>query len=318
MMAPRHVIAIDIGGTQVRVALFAGETLQRRAALPTDVAGGPSGVMDQIDSLIDQLCPGSARREIAGIGLALAGPIDTEAATVTRIPTLPGWDGFPVCEALSERTGIPSSVENDAIAATLGEWRHGAGRGMRNIVYLTVSTGIGGGAVVDGRLLHGRKGIAGHLGHMRMAQEGPTCPCGAVGCFEALASGSALRDRATAHAADGFLSSLSQIEASHVFEGARAGDRTCLDLVAEEAMYLGQGITAVIHMFSPDRVIVGGGLSQAFDQLAPGIHEIIRRDAMPPFKTVPVVRAALGGDSGLVGAACMVCLLYTSPSPRDA
>ena len=91
----------------------------------------------------------------------------------------------------SERD-FPTQVENDGIAATLGEWRHGAGRGVSNIVYLTVSTGIGGGAVVDGRLLHGRMGIAGHLGHMRMAQEGPTCPCGAVGCFEALASGSAL------------------------------------------------------------------------------------------------------------------------------
>lgn len=307
-MADDSVIAIDIGGTQLRVALFAGGALQDRAALPTDVEGGPSGVMDQIDRLIDKLCPGAARGAVGGIGLSLAGPIDTETGTVTRIPTLTGWDGLPVAKALSERTGIPAMVENDAIAATLGEWRHGAGKGVRNIVYLTVSTGIGGGAVVDGRLLHGRRGIAGHLGHMRMVQEGPTCPCGAVGCFEALAAGPALRDRAViaSRSGTGFLAGLTEIDAIHVFEGARAGDRLCRDLVAEEAMYLGQGITSVIHMFSPDRVIMGGGLSQAFDQLAPGIHDIIRRDAMPPFKTVPVVKAALGGDSGLVGAACMV------------
>ena len=283
---------------------------QQRAALPTDVTGGPSGVMDQIDALIEQMVAKDDRKTITGIGLSLAGPIDTESAVVTRIPTLPGWDGLPVAQALSERTGFPARVENDGIAATLGEWRYGAGRGVSNIVYLTVSTGIGGGAVVDGRLLHGRKGIAGHLGHMRMAQEGPTCPCGTVGCFEALASGSALTERAvsTADKSD-HLAGIAQsraIDARDVFEGARADDSHCLDLVAEEARYLGQGITSVIHIFSPDRVVMGGGLSKAFDQLKPGIHEIISRDAMPPFRSVPVVKSALGDDSGLFGAARLV------------
>ena len=188
-MTGDRIIAIDIGGTQLRLALFQNNAILARDALPTDVAGGPSGVMSQIDRLIDRLCPAAARAGVRGIGLSLAGPIDTETGFVTKIPTLPGWDGFPVRRALFERTGVPVHVENDAIAATLGEWRHGAGQGMRNIVYLTVSTGIGGGAVVDGNLLRGRKGIAGHLGHMRMAQDGPVCPCGTTGCFEALASG---------------------------------------------------------------------------------------------------------------------------------
>lgn len=309
-MSAAAVIAVDIGGTQVRVALFKDDRLQQRAALPTDVTGGPSGVMDQIDALIEQMVAKDDRKTITGIGLSLAGPIDTESAVVTRIPTLPGWDGLPVAQALSERTGFPARVENDGIAATLGEWRYGAGRGISNIVYLTVSTGIGGGAVVDGRLLHGRKGIAGHLGHMRMAQEGPTCPCGTVGCFEALASGSALTERAvsTADKSD-HLAGIAQsraIDARDVFEGARADDSHCLDLVAEEARYLGQGITSVIHIFSPDRVVMGGGLSKAFDQLEHGIHEIISRDAMPPFRSVPVVKSALGDDSGLFGAASLV------------
>ena len=257
-MSAAAVIAVDIGGTQVRVALFKDDRLQQRAALPTDVTGGPSGVMDQIDALIEQMVAKDDRKTITGIGLSLAGPIDTESAVVTRIPTLPGWDGLPVAQALSERTGFPARVENDGIAATLGEWRYGAGRGVSNIVYLTVSTGIGGGAVVDGRLLHGRKGIAGHLGHMRMAQEGPTCPCGTVGCFEALASGSALTERAVSTADKSVhLAGIAQsraIDARDVFEGARADDSHCLDLVAEEAKYLGQGITSVIHIFSPDRV----------------------------------------------------------------
>ena len=309
-MSTKAVIAVDIGGTQVRVALFRDDRLHQRAALPTDVRGGPSGVMDQIDALIEQVAAKDDRKTITGIGLSLAGPIDTESAVVTRIPTLPGWDGLPVAQALSERTGLPARVENDGIAATLGEWRYGAGRGVSNIVYLTVSTGIGGGAVVDGRLLHGRKGIAGHLGHMRMAQEGSTCSCGTVGCFEALASGSALSQRAAATAdMSDHLAGIAQsraVDARDVFEGARAGDSHCLHLVAEEAMYLGQGVTSIIHIFSPDRVVMGGGVSNAFDQLEPGIHDVIRRDAMPPFRTVPIVKSALGDDSGLFGAARLV------------
>ena len=309
-MSTDAVIAVDIGGTQVRVALFRDDRLHQRAALPTDVRGGPSGVMDQIDALIEQVAAKDDRKTITGIGLSLAGPIDTESAVVTRIPTLPGWDGLPVAQALSERTGLPARVENDGIAATLGEWRYGAGRGVSNIVYLTVSTGIGGGAVVDGRLLHGRKGIAGHLGHMRMAQEGSTCSCGTVGCFEALASGSALSQRAAATAdMSDHLAGIAQsraVDARDVFEGARAGDSHCLHLVGEEAMYLGQGFTSVIHIFSPDRVVMGGGVSNAFDQLEPGIHDVIRRDAMTPFRTVPVVKSALGDDSGLFGAARLV------------
>ena len=309
-MSTDAVIAVDIGGTQVRVALFRDDRLHQRAALPTDVRGGPSGVMDQIDALIEQVAAKDDRKTITGIGLSLAGPIDTESAVVTRIPTLPGWDGLPVAQALLERTGLPARVENDGIAATLGEWRYGAGRGVSNIVYLTVSTGIGGGAVVDGRLLHGRKGIAGHLGHMRMAQEGSTCSCGTVGCFEALASGSALSQRAAATAdMSDHLAGIAQsraVDARDVFEGARAGDSHCLHLVGDEAMYLGQGITSVIHIFSPDRVVMGGGVSNAFDQLEPGIHDVIRRDAMTPFRTVPVVKSALGDDSGLFGAARLV------------
>ncbi len=203
-------------------------------------------------------------------------------------------------------------VENDGIAAALGEWRHGAGRGARNMVYLTISTGIGGGAVVDGRLLHGHKGIGAHIGHMRLAQDGPVCHCGAVGCFEALASGSALKQRAglaVASAASPYLAKVARqadVDARDVFDGARAGDPHCLRLVTEEAMYLGQGITSALHIFSPERVVLGGGLSNAFDLLAPGIHDVIRRDAMTPFKEVPVIAATLGDDSGLMGAAALI------------
>ena len=310
-MSAGTAIAIDLGGTQLRVALVEGNRLLDRAALPTDTAAGPAGIFGQIDQLIDRLI-GQMRADIAGIGMSCAGPIDTDTGTVTDILTLPGWDGFPLADELSRRTGLAVRVENDGIAAALGEWHHGAGRGTRNMVYLTVSTGIGGGAVVDGRLLRGHKGIAGHIGHMKMASDGPVCSCGAAGCFEALASGTALKQRAMAalHAASSsFLADAARdgvVDARDVFSGARAGDAPCCDLVAEEAMYLGQGITSAIHMFSPQRVVLGGGVANGFDLLAPGIHDVIRRDALVPFRTVPVVAAALGDDSGLMGAAALI------------
>ncbi|MGC6519539.1 MAG: ROK family protein [Candidatus Puniceispirillaceae bacterium] len=311
-MPARRVIAIDLGGTQLRAALFAEDKLVRRAALPTDVKGGPAGVFEQIGRLIDEIRGSETSDGIIGVGMSCAGPIDTDSGTVTRIPTLPGWDGLPLARELGEHVGLPARVENDGIAAALGEWRHGAGRGVDNMVYLTVSTGIGGGAIADGGLVHGHRGMAAHIGHMRLAQDGPRCNCGTIGCFEALAAGTALQQRAAAAAQDGsspFLAKVAQAgdpEARHVFDGARAGDGHCRKLIAEEAMYLGQGITSAIHMFSPERVIMGGGLSNGFDLLGDGIHKVIQSEAMPPFRTVPVVRAALGGDSGLWGAASMV------------
>ena len=310
-MSTGAAIAIDLGGTQLRVALVEGNRILDRAARATDPAAGPDAIFDRIDQLIDRLI-GQKRSGIAGVGMCCAGPINTDTATATHIPTLPGLNDARLGEALARRTGLPVRIENDGIAAALGEWHHGAGRGTRNMVYLTVSTGIGGGAVVDGRLLRGHKGIAGHIGHMKMASDGPVCSCGAAGCFEALASGTALKQRAMAAlraASSSFLADAARdgvVDARDVFSGAHAGDAPCCDLVAEEAMYLGQGITSAIHMFSPQRVVLGGGVANGFDLLAPGIHDVIRRDALVPFRTVPVVAAALGDDSGLMGAAALI------------
>ena len=143
-----------------------------------------------------QLCDGIGvdrhKQRIAGVGVSAPGPLDSETGTIIAIPTLPGWEEFPLATTLAREFGLPVVVENDGIAAANGEWRFGSARELRHFVYVTVSTGIGGGVVVDGRLLHGRRGLAGHVGHMVIAPDGPLCSCGARGCFEALASGSAL------------------------------------------------------------------------------------------------------------------------------
>lgn len=310
-MARELAIGIDLGGTQVRAALVQRGSILRRAATRTDVGGGPTAVIAQFRQLIAQVCDAEDRAHIAGVGVCAPGPLDSTTGTVIHIPTLPGWENIALRDIVADEFGVPVVVEGDGIAAAFGEWQYGAGRGLQHLVYVTVSTGIGGGIVVDGRLLHGRRGMAGHVGHFRMAADGPRCSCGATACFEALASGSALGLRARQAALEdraGWLGRVSPpeaVDARRVVEGARAADPVCLALLREEAHYLGSGFTGLIHLYSPERVIMGGGVAQAFDLLERDILDVIRRDAMPPFRSVPVVRAGLGADSGLVGAAAL-------------
>lgn len=304
----RPAIALDLGGTQVRAALVDGGTVVKRAAMKTDVAGGPSAVMDQFAALVAQVAGADEIAQACGIGISSAGPLDTERGVVMHIPTIPRWDGFPFAAEVSKRFGLPAVLESDAIAAAVGEWKHGAGQGLKHLVYVTVSTGVGGGVIADGRVVRGRRGMAGHVGHLRLTQDGPRCFCGTVGCFEAVASGSAFGARAREAASrdpSGYLGRVENADARHVIAGARAGDAACLALVAEQARWLGQGFTSVIHAYSPERVIMGGGVAQGFDLFEPVIHEIIRADAVSPFKDVRVVPASLGDNAGLIGAAAL-------------
>lgn len=308
-MAVGVSLGFDLGGTQVRAALVQGGVILRRAAMPTDVAGGPLAVMAQFRALADQVVGSEA---VQAVGLAAPGPLDTETGTVLRIPTLPGWDGFALRDEFGAIFGLPAVLENDGIAAAYGEWKHGAGQGLRHLVYVTVSTGIGGGVVVDGHLMHGRRGMAGHIGHMRVAEAGPVCSCGRVGCFEALAAGPALARRGQAAAgADpgGFVGRIAaagaRIEAKHVAEGARQGDAACLGLLRDEARWLGQGFASLAHLFSPERIIMGGGVAQTFDLMRDHLLATFQSEAMPAFRTVEIVPAALGDNAGLIGAASL-------------
>jgi glucokinase len=301
-------IGIDLGGTQVRAGLVRDGVVLARAARPTDTAGGPAAVLAQFDALIAEVRATTAVAPV-GIGMCAPGPLDSLTGVVLDIPTLPGWQDFPVRDALAERYGLPALLENDGIAAAFGEWRFGAGRGAQNLVYVTVSTGIGGGVVADGRLLHGRRGMAGHVGHLRLAPEGPRCPCGGIGCFEAFASGSALGRRAReATPASGFLAEAAtheRVEARHAVAGARAGDSACRALLDEEADYLAQGFISLVHLFSPELIVLGGGVSQAFDLIGERLGAGVREGVMPAFRDIRIVPAALGDNCGLIGAAAL-------------
>lgn len=306
-------IGVDLGGTQVRAALV-GEAgnLLAQASEPTDAMAGPERVLSQISHLVQGLLDADRSLRPLGVGVSTPGPVDTTTGIASDIPTLAGFGDFPLRAELQRRFDLPVSLENDGISAAIGEWRYGAGKGCDDLVYITVSTGIGGGIVSGGRVLRGRRGMAGHVGHMAIVLDGEACPCGSRGCFEAYASGTAFARRARLLAAGDAQTTLGKngkpIDSRGVFLAGREGDALANRLIDDEAELLGRGITNLIHILSPELVVIGGGLANEFDRLHPRIRDCISRTAMPAFRDVPVVHAGLGQNSGLIGAAALVFL----------
>jgi len=306
----RTALAVDLGGTELRAALVddTGAVLAF-ASTATNAAGGPDVVIGQIVAILTEVREKGPHVDIVGLGVGAPGPLDGEAGIAIAPPTLAGWRDVPLAARLEERLGLPVRIENDANAAALGEWRFGAGRGTNSLVFITVSTGIGGGVIADGRLLRGRRGLAGEIGHMTIAEGRERCACGNLGCWEALASGTALGREASRHAAAGEAPTLREIAGSdrvtarHVAEAARAGDPVALDLLKAEAFWLGVGLVNLLHLYSPERLILGGGVSEVLDLMRGEIERTIAERAMGPYRDVPVVAAALGRNAGLVGAA---------------
>jgi glucokinase len=293
-----YAIALDLGGTQTRAALVDHRgNVSNRVTLPTPAQDGGDAVVAKLADAANIAAANAS--EIIGAGLSSPGPLDTEAGIALNLPTIKGMTNYPLRAALESRLGRSVILENDGIAAAIGEWKFGAGKGLSSIVYVTVSTGIGGGVIVNGNVLRGRKGMAGHVGHMAIYPDGLRCGCGNAGCWEAYAAGPAFAARASAAMGRPLLP-------EEVFALAKDGNKIAQQQVDEEARLLGIGMTSLLHLYSPETIVVGGGLSNAFEQLSPGIQNYIQQNAMLNFKSVPVVKAALAGNSGLVGAAALV------------
>jgi glucokinase len=306
-------LAFDLGGTALRGALVESDgRIVAHASAPTLAGAGSEAVIGQIVALADTLLREHPQAKVAGIGVGAPGPLDPKTGIVIAPPTLAGWHDVPLIDILGQHFSLPVRLENDANAAALGEWRFGAGRGSGSLVFVTVSTGIGGGVVADGHIYHGRRGLAAEIGHMTITGEGDRCFCGAIGCFEAVASGTALGHRATRLTAPGDgsllrrLSNDGDVSARHVVDAARAGDAGALDLIDAEARWLGIGFTNLLHLYSPDLIVMGGGLSNGFDLLEPSIRTVVQQRAMPAYRDVPIVQAELGDRAGLIGAASLI------------
>ncbi len=312
------MIGVDLGGTRLRAVRIdtAGHIFQHRS-VATAATAGPEEVISQIASLVEQVIGDASRAEILGIGVGSPGPLDPFEGVVLHAPTLQGWVNVPLRAILQERIGLPVILNNDANAAALGEWYFGSGQGCQDFVYVTVSTGIGGGIIANGQLLLGRKGMAGEIGHMQIQPDGPVCSCGQTGCWESLASGTALarfavqalqrespsllRDRATK----------GPVTAAHVVAAATQGDELAQDLLRREGEFLGMGLVNLLHLFSPERITLGGGVAQGMAWLEPHIHRVIAARAMSSYRDVPIQYAQLGDQAGVIGAATLLLASVT-------
>ncbi|MBX6377327.1 MAG: ROK family protein [Clostridia bacterium] len=282
-------VGIDLGGTNVRVGVVdeEGRVLAFLKA-PSAAAEGPEAALRRAATLARSL---PAPAAVAAAGLAMPGPLDLRQGIVLSSPNLAGWDGFAVAAHLSSLLELPVRLVRDAPAALLGEHWRGAARDCRHVVLLTLGTGVGGAALVNGELLLGRDGHAGEFGHITVDPEGPLCGCGNRGCLEAMASGRALERDAGAPAAV-------------VFAAARRGEGWATAAVARYAEALGTGVAGLVNAFNPERVVLTGGVVAGRDAFWSAMEDAVRRRAFRPATTgLSVVPGRLGDRAGVVGAA---------------
>ncbi len=310
------IVGIDLGGTNFRVCLADGAgNLLRRGSWPTHAEQGTAAVLGRLQSAVREIVAGEGLARVAGVGMGAPGPLDPRRGIIIHAPNLPGWVNVPLRDHMQAGLAVPVYVGNDANLAALGEHYFGAGRGCAHLVYITVSTGIGGGVISDGRLLLGARGLAAELGHMVIVAHGPRCSCGNFGCLEAVASGTAIAREARLRLQDGAPTAirelvnddLEQVSAAIVERAARRGDELALGLLREAGTYLGIGVVNALHLFDPEVVIIGGGVSRAGDLIFQPMLETVRARAMAGYRErINVVPAALGDDAGLLGAVALV------------
>ncbi|MDN4593362.1 ROK family protein [Polycladomyces subterraneus] len=304
-------VGIDLGGTKIAGALVDRDgSLLRRIRLETRAEQGPQPVIDRLVEAVIQLTDG-VRSSVKGVGVAAPGPLDSRSGVVFSPPNLPGWMDVPLRQVLEDRLGIPVKLENDANAAAWGEYWFGAGQRKGTMIYLTVSTGVGSGLVLDGRLFRGENTFAGEIGHTIVDPEGPPCGCGRKGCLESLASGTAIAKFGQNTDPSSLIHSLAMedgglVRAEHVFEAYRMGDAQAEIIIRQTVLYLAIGLSNLIHIFNPGKIVVGGGVSRAGDMLFPLLREQLESYLMAPFRgTCEVVPASLGEDAGVLGAAAL-------------
>ena len=314
----RYLVGVDIGGTNIVVGTVAedGSAVLGIGQAPTLPEEGPQAVVGRIARLVQssiaeaQKTGGVPRDRIVGVGIGSPGPLDRERGVVLLTPNL-GWRDLPLRDLVSEATGLPASLDNDANCAIYGEWWAGAARGSRFVVGLTIGTGIGGGIVIDGKLYYGTSGVAGEVGHTTIDSTGRRCKCGNYGCLEAYASGPAIAARAVEGLEIGAESDLpervggdlAKITAQTVYEAAKAGDEYALEIVRDTAKFLGAGVGNLVNIFNPDTVVIVGGVTMAGDQLfVPLRGEVKRRAFKPAVDRCRIVPGELPGTAGVVGA----------------
>ncbi len=309
------ILGIDLGGTKILTAVTnpQGKILSRDHSITPALKGHKAVIHSILESAYRAL--GQADVDISdliAVGVGAPGLINPETGILLTSPNLPGWQDIPLRDTIQEKLGKKTFLINDANAAALGEFYFGVARGIRNFIYITISTGIGGGIVIDGKIYSGAIGGAGEVGHMTIDDDGPICNCGNRGCWETLASGTALAREARHRIEEGMRTSILEyaegdmrkVTAQVIQDAAERGDNLAKELIGQTGYYLGVGLANLINIFNPELIVIGGGLSNIGDRLFdPAFKVAGERAYKQAFQAVRFACAELGRNSGVLGAA---------------
>ena len=310
----KYVIGVDLGGTKISTAISTIEgNILANVVLPTKAEEGEVAVVGRIIQSIDEVIVGSSTSidEVEAIGIGSPGPLDAKKGIIITTPNLPFKD-YNLVQPLKEKYNIPVYLDNDANAAAIGEYMFGAGKGKESIIYFTVSTGVGGGAVLDGKVYRGHTSNALEIGHTTVDPNGPRCNCGNLGCLEAMSSGTAIAKKGKEAVSTNVETSLKKydtITSYEVFKEAEAGDEVAKDIIDNALTYLGIGVANAIATFDPEMIIIGGGVSKAGDIVFDTVKKVVNKRCFKSMaESCEIVPAGLGSDAGVVGAVALAII----------
>jgi glucokinase-like ROK family protein len=320
-----EIAAVDLGATSTDVthSTLGGEILAHIGE-PADVKDGPRRVLGRVKELLSELLAGQGAdaQEVLAVGVGVPGPVERASGVLRSPPIMPGRDGFPIREAFASEYGAPVFVDNDVNVMALGEHRDGAGKGLDNLLFVKIGTGIGGGIIADGHLQRGSQGCAGDIGHICADPDGPVCSCGNRGCLEAMAAAPAIAAKAEGHAKQGLSPVLREIldrrdtlTAKDVGEAASLGDYHALQIIRESGRLIGQVLAMLVSTLNPSLIVVGGGVANIGHALLAEIRSVVYSRSLPlATRDLPIVLSELGGVAGVTGASVLAAegVLQTS------
>jgi glucokinase len=300
------VIGVDVGGTSVKLGIVnaLGNVVSRSSFATEEFTGTPEALITAIANAVLVLLQGAklSAKDVAGIGVGLPGLIDVENGVVRILPNIPGWLDVPFKKILERKLNIPVQIENDVNMITLGEWQYGAGKGIENLICITLGTGVGAGLVLNNAIYRGPGFAAGEIGHVPLEIDGPKCGCGGWGCFERYVGHKSLQKQAAKVFKD------KSITLEEVYRRAGEGKKKAIKFWDEAGVLVGIGLVGAINILNPQCVIIGGGVARSFEFLQPSIKRTIDRRAMKTQASmVEIIKARLGDDAGLIGAKVLIC-----------
>ena len=317
-MFEKYRVGVDIGGTNVKIALVdkKGEILFSKT-VPTRAEMGYEYTVGNIKQSIKELIEEAKieKNAIEGIGFGFPGQIDCDNGIVRILPNIPGWINVPIADIMQKEFNVPVKVDNDVRCAALAELNYGAGSGCKNLICITIGTGIGSGLIVNGKLVRGASNAAGEIGHIKLSlHDGPICGCGDMGCMEAYASGPAIVAMAKEYVAGGkstkfreIAGSVDAITPAIVARAAKEGDVVAQRIFQIMGEYIGTGLASVVNLLNPEKIVIGGGVADAGDILIEPLKSALKNRAMPiQGAAVDIVPAQLGNTAGVIGASLLI------------